>query len=44
MKPRNVSAGIDFDYHDRIYAQVTSKMTISVSADEWPPRTVPGEQ
>ncbi|RST00537.1 hypothetical protein EF910_31320 [Streptomyces sp. WAC07149] len=37
MKPRNVSAGIDFDYHDRIYAQVTSKMTISVSADEWPP-------
>ncbi|MFD0353380.1 DUF6185 family protein [Streptomyces sp. NPDC127110] len=37
LKPRNVSASIDFDYHDRVYAQVTSKMTISVSADEWPP-------
>ncbi|WP_241253623.1 DUF6185 family protein [Streptomyces sp. W1SF4] len=37
LKARNVSASIDFDYHDRIYAQVTSNLTVSVSADQWPP-------
>ncbi|WP_332757301.1 DUF6185 family protein [Streptomyces sp. MT206] len=36
LKPRNVSASLDFDYHDRSYAQVISDLIVSVSAKEWP--------
>ncbi|MFF5701236.1 DUF6185 family protein [Streptomyces sp. NPDC012794] len=39
LKARRVTAGLDFDYHDRSYAQVISKLTVSVSAKEWPPAT-----
>ncbi|MDH6539740.1 DUF6185 family protein [Streptomyces sp. SPB4] len=39
LKARNVSAKLDFDYHDRSYAQVISTLTISVSAKEWPSAT-----
>ncbi|MEU9717201.1 DUF6185 family protein [Streptomyces sp. NPDC047976] len=39
LKARNVSAGLDFDYHDRSYAQVISTLTVSVSAKEWPGAT-----
>ncbi|MFJ3876488.1 DUF6185 family protein [Streptomyces sp. NPDC090077] len=35
LKARNVSARLDFDYHDRSYAQVISTLTVSVSAKEW---------
>ncbi|MEU9378161.1 DUF6185 family protein [Streptomyces sp. NPDC048255] len=35
LKVRKVTAKLDFDYHDRIYAQVISKLTVSVSAKEW---------
>ncbi|MGE7384510.1 DUF6185 family protein [Streptomyces sp. NPDC004126] len=36
VKARNVAARLDFDYHDRSYAQVTSHLMVSVSADGWP--------
>lgn len=36
LKASGVVAEIDFDYHDRIYAQVLSNLTVNVSAKEWP--------
>ncbi|WP_405977532.1 DUF6185 family protein [Streptomyces sp. NBC_00158] len=36
LTPRNVSARLDFDYHNRIYAQVTSNLTVTVPVDAWP--------
>ncbi|MFD8980245.1 DUF6185 family protein [Streptomyces sp. NPDC059564] len=39
LKAHNVSARLDFDYHDRSYAQVISTLTVTVSAKEWPRAT-----
>ncbi|MCX5381589.1 DUF6185 family protein [Streptomyces sp. NBC_00091] len=36
LKARNLTSRLDFDYHDRVYAQVTSNLTFSLSSKEWP--------